>query len=413
MAKYRHRVGPVDVTVVHQEDVGDAGATGASSAIPEVKGRKTTLALEGRLGGVGVELAGIWSGSTKVDRPFIDDRGLPDTVRAADTLGARAKVTLERGPVHWYAQAAYMGLVADGGPDPRITFTGWSLKDSGSGNQVNALTGVAVNLGMFQLGPNFLWQKPLVGPGQSIRGAGLSRNVDGCVRDPARPADQTPCDPFSVRANRETVAAELMLVFDPTPATWMWQWDNDLQENAPFAASLDVVYRHQPTETDAATAFYPDGVNRFAFPTGSPARDVIEVNARVVSVPRRDLRLVLHAFGGTQQANGPDPRQPRRYGGDFRLSWSSLAVQGHAKFNDWGPYDYHRDFNQTFPLQLMGDVSWNLGPVRWLWQQQTRVGVRATSRWLNGYSPRYLQDRNDPRAWGQEYELRTYLVVTL
>jgi len=133
----------------------------------------------------------------------------------------------------------------------------------------------------------------------------------------------------------------------------------------------------------------------------------------VVSSPRADLRLVLHGFGGTQQAVGPNPRQPRRYGGDVRVSWRSLAVTGFAKFNDWGPFDYYKDFNQTFPLQLMGDVSWNLGPVRWLWQQQTRFGVRATSRWLNGYSPRFKPDPSDPRAWGHEYEIRTYVVVTM
>lgn len=411
MAKVRRRVGPFDVTLVHQEDVGESGATGASSVVAEEKGRKTALALEGRIRGVGVELAGLWSGSSKVDRPFIDEDGRPQLVRGTDTLGARAKVTLERGPWHWYAQGAYMGLVADAGPDPRVTYTGWTLKDSGSGNQVNAMTGLAVNLGVFQIAPNVLWQKPLVGPGPSIRGGGTSRNVDGCVRDPSTPG--TLCDPFSVRANRETVAGELMIVFDPTPATWMWQWDNDLREDAPIAASLDVVYRHHPTGTDAATAFYPDGVTRFAFPVGSPARDVLEVNLRVVSAPRPGLRLVLHGFGGTQQAKGPSPRQPRRYGGDVRVSWGSLVVAGHAKFNDWGPYDYHRDFNLTLPLQLMGDVSWNLGPARWLWQQQTRVGFRATSRWLNGYSPRYKADAADPRAWGQEYELRSYLVVTL
>ena len=27
-----------------------------------------------------------------------------------------------------------------------------------------------------------------------------------------------------------------------------------------------------------------------------------------------------------------------------------------VRFNDWGPYDYHRDFNLTYPFQLRG--SW-------------------------------------------------------
>ena len=103
-----------------------------------------------------------------------------------------------------------------------------------------------------------------------------------------------------------------------------------------------------------------------------------------------------------------------RYGGDVRAAYRQWVLTGFAKFNDWGPYDYYRDFNLTFPLQLMGDVSYNLGPARWLWLQQTRIGIRGTSRYLNAYSgSRYVQSSSDPQAWGHEYELRTYLVVTM
>jgi len=205
-----------------------------------------------------------------------------------------------------------------------------------------------------------------------------------------------------------------MLVFDPTPGTWMWAWDNDLREDALIAASLDFSYRHMPTKVDATFFFAADGLTRFAFPSGVPSANVWEISARAVSAPRSDLRLVAHGFAGNQQANGDSTRQPRRFGGDFRITWRSVAVSGFAKFNDWGPYDYYRDFNLTFPVQLMGDVSYNLGPARWLWLQQTRIGVKATSRYLNGYTGgRYLQDKSDPRAWGHEYELRTYLVVTM
>ena len=41
-----------------------------------------------------------------------------------------------------YTQGAIMGLVANGGADNTKTFTGWRLKDSGSGNQMNVLTGL-------------------------------------------------------------------------------------------------------------------------------------------------------------------------------------------------------------------------------------------------------------------------------
>ena len=36
--------------------------------------------------------------------------------------------------------------------------------NSGSGNQKNVLSGFTYNVGDWQIGPNFLWQKPIVGP---------------------------------------------------------------------------------------------------------------------------------------------------------------------------------------------------------------------------------------------------------
>ena len=55
-----------------------------------------------------------------------------------------------------------MGLVANGGSDQTKTFTGWKLKDNGSGNQVNVLTGATFTFGNLQIAPNFLYQKPLI-----------------------------------------------------------------------------------------------------------------------------------------------------------------------------------------------------------------------------------------------------------
>jgi hypothetical protein len=62
-------------------------------------------------------------------------------------------------------------------------------------------------------------------------------------------------DPFAVRGNRETVAGEVLLSYDPTPATWMYEWDNDFAEDAKFAMNLGFVFRHQPTTQDAAIGF--------------------------------------------------------------------------------------------------------------------------------------------------------------
>jgi hypothetical protein len=86
---------------------------------------------------------------------------------------------------------------------------------------------------------------------------------------------------------------------------------------------------------------------------------------------------------------------------------------GVVKKDDWGPYDFHRDFNLTYPLQLIGDVSVTLGAPRWFADSpQTRFGVRASWRSLDEFSDRYepevdLTADEDPD--GEEWEIRTYL----
>jgi hypothetical protein len=288
------------------------------------------------------------------------------------------------------------------------TFTGWHLKDSGLGNNANFLTGLAVNTGDYQISPNFLWQKPIVGP------------IPGDTPPPGRPRDIRR-DPFAVLANRETVGAEILLTYDPDPETWMWQWDNDVREAAPLAWSLGFVYRHQPTTRDANIAFLSDGTP-FSFENAPPAHDLWEVHGRLVSRGGPRLRTVAHGFVGNGEARGDSDRFIQRAGVDARVAWSAVAFETFVKINDWGPYDYHRDFNLTFPVQLMGDVSYTLGKPRWFGFPQTRLGVRGTWRSLDVYSPRLdceveLPDGGcDPTVDtpnGREWELRTYLHLAM
>jgi hypothetical protein len=418
--KYQRRFGSVDATAMYQDEFAAQSQTVSSIAVPLQPTRRATLVLGTDLGPFGLELGGIWAGSTKIDDTFqIADesngstRILVDSVRPEDTFAGKVKLTWESGRWHWYAQYAYSGIVADGGPDATITYTGWSLKDTGWGNQNLFSTGLAVNYGSFQIGPNFLWQKPLVGP------------IPGDAPAPGQPRNVID-DPFAVRYNRETVAGELLLTYDPTPATWMWAWDNDVREDAPLAWSLGFIFRHFPTTMDAAIGILEDGRTFFAFPGATPPRDLWELRARIVSRMSPSRRLVAHLFAGTGEPNGDDTRLIHRYGGDARITSGPLAFATFVTVGDWGPYDYHRDFNLTFPVHLMGDLSYSLGSPRWFGQSQTRVGVRAAWRSLDRYSNRYcpvevLNDVGelecDPEAPGQakgyEWEIRTYLHIGL
>ncbi len=420
LAKYQAALGPLETTAIFQEDLAAAGSAAASSfAIPLPPTRKATLHLAATSGGATFEVGGIWSGSTKEGHPFQVVRGEPgsyevlaDEIKPSDALGAKAKISLTRGRLNWYLQGAAMGLVADGGFTQIQTYTGWTLKDTGSGNQRNLITGFTFLAGNWQIAPNFLWRKPLIGP------------VPSGVPAPGRPRNILE-DPFAVRGNRETRAAEVLVTYDPTPATWMYNWDSDVREDASFAASLGFVYFNFPTTQDAAIGIFADGRTTFPFPNAPPARDLWEFKARIVSKRSPAAGMIANIFAGKGEPNGDDERVINRAGIDLRLIGGPARFQGMVRVNDWGPYDYHRDFNLTFPLQLMGDISYSLGPPQWFDLPQTRFGVRATVRSLNEHSPRYCPamspddfgrmacNPNLGSENGREWEIRTYLHIGL
>ena len=417
LVKYRRVLGPFAITGIYQDDLARQGTATSSYAVPVPPTRKATLAVTTTVGPFGLDVGGIWGGNTKVGETFQlvsgspgDYQVLQDQISSKDAFGGMVKLTFSRGRLNWYAQAADMGLVADAGPTSVLTYTGWQLKNTGSGNVRSILTGIALNLGTLQIAPNFLYQKPIVGPMPSdVPAPGRPRNILS--------------DPFAVRYNRETVGAELLLTYDPTPGTWMYAWDNDLREDARFAANLDLIYRHLPTTQDAAIGIMADGRTLFAFPGAPPARDLWEARSRIIVRPVRDVRLIANLFVGTGEPNGSDQRLIHRYGGDVRVVRGSTKVVASAHFNDWGPYDYYRDFNLTFPAQYWVDLSRVLGTPSWLNAPQTSVGIRGTWRSIDRYSARFCParvlddtatlvcDPTAPGTNGSEWEFRTYLQI--
>jgi hypothetical protein len=417
--KYRRQVGRFDATIVHENDIARQGSAVTTATIPLQPTAKTALYLKTNRGPFGIEAGGIWAGQNKVDRPYqVEDPAttqvtLRDYVRQSDAFGGKLKVMAARGRLQWYAQGASMGLVADAGPTATTTYTGWNLKDTGSGNQRNLITGFIYSTGRFQFGPNFLWQKPIVGPmPQGMRSPGRLRNIFD--------------DPFAVRDNREMTGAELVISYDPTPATWLFAWDNDVREDARLAASAGLTYRHMRTGRDAAIGFLADGVTYFATEVSAPARDLWEVNGRFVSRVSSGIRAVAHAYYGTAEPNvvqgSPlftsavptdyNLRVITRSGADVKLVGAGNTLTAAAKFNDFGPYDYYRDYGLTYPVQLSGELSHSLGSPQWFdTNPQTRIGVRATWRSLDQWSPRYLALPGDPN--GSEWEFRTYLKLAI
>jgi hypothetical protein len=426
LLKYSTKLDHFHITGVYHEDIDDLGEVVSSNAIPMPKTRRATLHIEREFGPVGIEVGGIWGGEPLNGRSFQVAEDNPsydpnnpnsdkyiiynDKINTDDNWGAKAKITVQAGKFNWYAQGAAQGLVAAGGFDQTRTFTGWKLKDSGSGNQTNFLTGFAYNVGKFQIAPNFMWQKPIVAAmPNDVQAPGRLRNIFD--------------DPFAVRANRETTAGELLLTYDPTPGTWYYEWDNDSAENAKFAMNLGFVFRHHPTAQDAAIGFLSNR-SLFAFPNSAPAEDLWEAHTRIVSKVSPELGLIANLYAGNGQANGSDDRLITRIGGDFRLLYKKVKLVHSFKIDDWGPFDYHRDFNLTYPVQLMLDISTTVGKPGWFILPNTRMGIRGTWRSLDQFSPRYSPNEAlefadapiiSPVGFenGTEWEIRTYVHINI
>ena len=423
MAKYHKEFGTFEAAVVHQEDFTRQGGIQTSNAIAGQVSRRTTLHVGGTMGPVTVDLGGVMSNTNRIGRTYYAtveaedgeqsylDSGmhvLTDEVELLDTLGAKARVKIEGGPVQFYAQGVYKGLVADTGTDPTVTFTGWSLKEAGLGNHYGVTTGLALRLGNFQIAPNFLYQKPLVGPLTPIDGA---YDAETGWYYPGMQARNLLDTAFAVLGNRETTAFELLLVFDPTPGSWFWAWDNAFREDAGFAFSIDAVYRIQPTSTDGNFGFTADGT-LFAFTSAPPAQDVWDVTSRFIVNPGAGIRVVGNAYVGQAQSTGDDDRLITRSGVGASIYWRTMNADLQAKFNDWGPYDYHRTFNFTHPLQLIGNVSYGVIMPR-LYLFYPRIGLSAKYRTLDQYSDGFVPDPADPDALGSELEIGAYLNVSL
>ena len=416
LLKYSKKIGIFDASAVYHEDVSAAAPAVTSIFIPQPKTRRATVHFKTKLGNLGMEFGGIWAGDPLNGREFqmMDgDVVKVDKVKNSDNWGGKAKLTFSKGRFNVYTQGAIQGLVANGGADNTQTFTGWRLKDTGSGNQMNFLTGLTYNVNSnLQLAPNFLWQKPLVeAMPNGIDAPGRLRNILN--------------DPFIVRANRETVGGEFLLTYDPTPATWMYEWNNDMVEDAKFAFSTGFVYRQLPTTMDAAIGFLANRTP-FAFDRSAPAQDLWESNTRIVSKLSPDLGMIANIYFGNGQANGDSERTINRVGGDIRMIYRKVKVVSSVKFNDWGPYDYHKDFNLTFPFQGSLDISTSVGKPSWFILPDTRIGIMGIWRSLDQYSPRYSPTFVPENTYppvpalspvgfpnGSEWEIRTYVHINI
>ena len=390
MFKYDFSKFGFDWTFIHSEDLArrDDG-TDPTDTVGR-QSRQTTLTAEREFSnGYKLELGGIWSANERVDDVFqrIDRAGniYLDEIEEEDAFGFRAKLTLP-----WYetyVQAHYAGLVADGGHVHR-TFgvTDPSrLPYSGMGNKQEFEAGMILRFGDFMLYPRVMYRDNLVHANPLVEASTI-----GGILDPGLTPRNTDDDPFAVLGNREARSAELYLTYDPTGATQFYDWDNDWREDAKFAFNIGGTYTEYPTPTDSYLFFFEPARQNVPFGQGLPAEDVWGISSRMVFNPNRNSKYIVRLIRGFDQSSGTPVRDTADY---WQAHWKyeykrKHIFEGFFMKDAWGPYDFYRQFNITFPEQIKLDYSIRLGALGQVGSVEdednaTRVGIRAVYRSLD------------------------------
>ncbi|MEZ4651674.1 MAG: hypothetical protein R3E97_23300, partial [Candidatus Eisenbacteria bacterium] len=204
--KYRRSFGRVTATAMYVDEFADQNSVTSSIAVPRPPTHTATLTLETTRGPFGLQLGGIWGGETKIGEDFQvavpDEEGTPvqqDHVRSSDHVRREGKAHLSEGEVERLHPGGLHGHRRRGWTNRDSDFHGLVLKDTGSGNQSNIMGGVALTLGRFQVGPNVLYQKPLVGPVDPISASRQSQGTSSKTRSPfeetARPLGRNSSSP--------------------------------------------------------------------------------------------------------------------------------------------------------------------------------------------------------------------------
>jgi hypothetical protein len=321
--------------------------------------------------------------------------GEKSSIIFGDALAVKGRITWQ--PVSYIsfrAEYIHAGLVADTNPADQRDSVLWT--DIGTGNRDEVKGGMTGIYGPFTLQLNALWRQPIIDAltDPSVPG-GLRHSMYPAVS--LRPAEDA--DPFTVYRNRKALQFETIFAFDPQGATWMWAWDNDDQENSVFASSISGVYSVYQGATDPFTYVGEDDLIH-NLDTGLPeVRGTGSLLWRVIFNPLPDLRIVNRAefvrgqsTGGAAAGDSTD-RLINGFQNILKVRYKRVVVSGLAAFDLWGPEEYNRTWNQTYPLRWGLEVSYSLQPLPSLLDRSNRVGAGWKGLIRDRYSENYTVSR--------------------
>jgi len=403
MVKYDFTWDHFKYTVIHAEDFARAGASSTATEATTRATRQTALTMETEIiPRTKLEIGYLFAGSEKLDEEYSyyeDGNIYKDKIDLMDTQGIKAKVTVNvYGGAKLDVGVNYAGLVADGGSPLREFDT--TMPYSSLGNKMEFEGGLLLPLGNFWLLPRGLYRKNLIDSNPSVEAY-----IDGSSFFPGLNPRNRDNDPFAVLDNREAVAGEFFLTYDPTPASYFYAWDNDKREDAGFAFSIGGSFTSYETVTDANLFFYQAGNTNAPFGSGMPAEDVWLAKGKFIMNPDIDLKIIANLEAGKQQASGNPDGDPAEYyslGTKFVVN-NKHYISAYAKKDAWGPLDWYRQFNITFPYQFMLDYSVLIDNI-FDETISSRLGFRSLLRSLDEDSP-----GNETEGVNNDYEFQTGL----
>ena len=351
IVKYEWDTENINWAFMHSEDIAQRDDSSSATEPTERQSRQTTIYTETQpLDGMVLELGGIMASTEKVDDKYdrVEDGEIViDEIDFEDTLGFKAKMVYDiTNSIEGYIGLNYAGLVADGGATLTEWGTGLPYSDLGNKREIDG--GIRFAMGDYTIYPRFLYRENIVDANPLIDpvtiGTTLSPGIDPRNRD---------SDPFAVLGNREAESLEVFFTYDPTPATWFYNWDVDMNEDAAFAYNIGLTETSYDTPTDSYLFFFEEGGTNAPFGEGLEAEDVWLLKSKMVFNPRVGLRIVANVDLGKQQSTGQPGQETVEFvGGNTKFIVDNKHIYfAELRVDDFGPYDFQQQFNVVYPLQ--------------------------------------------------------------
>ncbi len=406
IAKYDFDLAGQKYTFIHSEDLGQAAAKSNQTEALKKRISQTTLYNKSQLfENYTLEMGGMISSREKVGERYDYYDGsniIEDEIKLQDALAFKAKVSTDvSDTARAYVAFNRSGLVADGG-DP-LAELGTKLPYSDLGNKFELEGGVLFNMGTYTVFPKFLVRNNIISANPSI-----AATSSGSTFSPGIDPRNLDADPFAVLGNREARSAEVVFTWDETPGSHFYDWDNDKREDAGLAYNIVLNYTQYPSNTDSSSFYYREAERNAPFGQGQVAEDLWLISSRMIMNPSPARKIITNLEAGYQQSTGKPGNKGRRYTtAQLKIVNNNKYIhEAYIKKDMWGPYDYHREFDITYPLQFMYDFSILLDS-RLDEDKSSKWGTRILYRTIDSNAADdYLSGTNT-----KVYEISTYYKV--